>query len=296
MPPFSPFGSHGPHSMSLRTAKDRVEQFRSQHRIGEQIAGRFSQWAGRGLGWVEFPGGPLLASMSSRPDPGTRLHFLVKQLFPEIVLQEIIPRDTPGIMDLLQGFWVEQSRLETRLIQLVSPSDKGMPDFRAMKEAFRQALQRDSEIERELQELTLRVQAINTELAQRGLGRFYYLPWLAGHVRCAGLILPASQEAMHASKPSTPAEALFICMHPVFGNMEIYLAMSRMPPGFAVHLEHVEHQSSLTSWLDQWFSRSRHADLDFLGARPLPGELPYGALARLLLPHASDRLGLHIQV
>lgn len=296
MPSPSAFGSHGRRFSPFLSPRDRVDQFRSMHRLGERVAGRFSHWEGRGLGWVDFPSGPLLASMASSPKPGTRLYFLVKQLFPDIVLQEVFPQDRPGTIDLLQRFWIEQGRLETRLGQLASPAQVEFLDFRDMADAFRQALDSDPELGRELEEAFRIVQAINAELAKRSLGRYVYLPWLTGHVRCAGLLLPPSQGTTSPETSAMPPEALFVCIHPLCGNMEIHLALARTPPGFTVFLEHAEHQSSLGAWLDQWFARTGEAGLVFLGIRPLPGGLPSGALARLLLPCGPSRMGLHIQV
>lgn len=294
--PNSFVGGHARFASQAPSSKDRVDHFRSLYRIGERVAGIFSHWEGKGLGWVNFQCGPLLARMESHPEPGTRLQFLVQQLFPEIVLQEIFAKDKPGILSILQRFWAGQSRLETHLGQLTSLSNPKRLNVQKMAAAFRHIVENQPELGREFADLTILLRAINEELEQRGLGHFFCLPWLANHVRGAGLLLPASKSGIAASNSQTPAEVQFVCAHPVLGHMEIHFALVQKPVGFMLYLERTEMESSLKPWLEHWFLRIKLKRLAFLGTKPLAGGLRSGILARLLLPWEPGTAGLHVQV
>jgi hypothetical protein len=289
-------GSQGRPELCRPTARDRIEQFQGQHRIGERVIGIFLRWEGRGLGWVDFQGNPLLASMASRPEPGTRLFFLVKQLFPEIVLQEIIGSAQPGILNILQQFWAGQSLFETHLRGQAPRPDPPHLNYGAMSAWFRNILERDSALTREYAELSRLREAINTELGARGLGRYLPLPWLAHHVRSAGVLLIFPRNEPSSGGSLSPAEAQFVGTHPALGHMEIHFALIRKPVGFTLYLERFELAVSLKPWLDNWFARISREGLVPLGMKPLSGGLRSGILARLLLPWEPGMPGLRIQV
>jgi len=262
------------------------------HRIGERIVGVFRRWEGPGLGWVEFQGGPLLAGMASQPEPGKKLRFLVKQLYPDIVLQEIFAQDRPGVLDLLQRFWAGQNRLETRLSRMGLDTSEHFSAPRALL-AFKQLMGTHPELHRELLGLSSLTRALNTELENRGLGHFFCLPWLAGHVREAGLLVPT--QPTKEGKAGMPAEAQFVCSHPLAGHMEAHFVLARDPAEVTLFLERIELEPILTPWLKKWFSRPPRR-LAFSGVKALSGGWRSGILAQLLLPWEPKTAGLHVQV
>lgn len=290
MPPFFLPGYAHP-AFRSPAARDRVDQFRAMHRIGERIVGVFYRWEGPGLGWVEFQGGPLLASMASQPEPGTKLRFLVKQLYPDIVLQEMFPQDKPGVLALLQRFWAGQNRLETRLSQLGLATSAHFSASRALL-AFKQLLDTHPELHRELLELSSLTHTLNMELEHRGLGRFFCLPWLAGPVREAGLLVPT--QSAKKGKAGMLAEAQFVCSHPLAGRMEAHFVLAPDPAKVTLYLERVELEPLLTAWLNKWFSRPPRY-LELCGVKELSGGWRSGILARLLLPWEYKTAGLHVQ-
>ncbi|HDQ40173.1 MAG TPA: hypothetical protein ENN39_04000 [Desulfonatronum sp.] len=286
-------GAHGRHAFPRPAARDRVEQFQSQHSIGERITGTFLHWHSRDLGWVDFLGNPLLASMASRPEPGARLMFLVKRLFPEIVLQEIVAHAQPGILNILQRFWACQSLFETHFSQHAAAPAWNV---REMAASFRDILENEPELHREFAKLSRLQTTINMELGVRGLGRYFSLPWLAHHIRDAGVLLPPWQRLTALDSLPFPDEAQFVGTHPLLGHLEIHFALARKPAGFTFYLERFEREPSLKPWIEDWLPRLGHTRLVLLGVKPLGGGLRSGILARLLLPWEPGVSGLHVQV
>ncbi len=292
-PPYGP--GYSPFS-SFPASRSRVDLFRSRHRIGERISGIFARWEGKGLGWVDFPTGPMLASMASQPQPGARLQFLIKQMYPDIVLQEILPGAQPGVLNLLQVFWTAQGRVESLFRQVIAESTDH--SLRELESIFGQALDLNPRLHAEHEQMATQLLAINAELDRKGCGCFVCLPWLAGRVREAGVLL--SQNRSSASDGSfLPAEAQFVCAHPRYGQMEIHFALTctdvHTDAGFRMYLEHGDATAQLEPWLVSWAARFK-SGLPCLGVKPLPGGLRAGILARLLLPWEPGTLGLHVQV
>jgi hypothetical protein len=292
LPDYAGFDFYSP------SARDRINRFRATHRTGERVVGVFLRWHGPGLGWVEFQGGPLLASMASQPEPGTRLRFLVKQLYPDIILQEILARDRPGVLNLLQQFWVRQNRLETSLSQLTLCTPEHFSVQKALL-VFKQIVNTHPQLRQEFIELLALEQALNTELEHRNLGRFFGLPWLAGYIREAGLLIPMQPtEGSRGTACRAPAlnEAQFVCSHPLTGHLEVHFLLARNPAEITLFLERIELEPLLSTCLQKWFKRITPQPLVFSGIKPLSGEWRSGILARLLLPWESKTSVLHFQI
>ena len=336
----------------FQVAPERVERFRSDNRVGERISGTFLGWDGSGTGWVDFQGTRLLASMASRPEVGMRLHFLVKQLFPDIILQELSSSGLPGTFPLLQRLWTEQSRLEATLASLwssVAPGNdqsehaqnqnapsaalnaaQGQAQGQAQGwarglatrlAAWRKLLDQHPEARQDLHRLNAALEPINTELAARGIGRFFALPWLSDRVRGAGLLLGGAPGRPGQTESGTASpQAVFTCTHPALGQMEIHFMLSQ--PHLGPHMgtqvaPQMAHQmawslnldlaalpprtiSSVSDWLQRVFSDPQAGPqsgaLPFLGVKPLPTGNHSGLLPRLLHAPAPGRPRLHIKV
>ncbi len=316
---------------------ERVERFRADNRVGERISGTFLGWDSPGIGWVDFQGTKLLASMASRPEVGTRLHFLVKQIFPDIILQELSPSGLPGTFPLLQRLWTEQNRLEASLASLwssVAPDNDPLEQAQSQAQtdnvaqnetpntaqdwahclaarlaAWRKLLNQHPEARQDLHRLNAALEPINTELAAKGIGRFFALPWLSDRVRGAGLLLGGApvHPGQRASGTSAP-QAVFTCTHPALGQVEIHFVLtgSQLGPqlgpqiAWALHLDMKALPSrtiaSVSGWLQRAFSRPVSGALSFQGVRPLPPGEHSGLLPRLLLAPGPGHPRLHIKV
>lgn len=277
-------------SSSNAQGSDRAEQFRSRNQVGDQISGNFLGWEAPGLGWVDFEGAPLLASMASQPDKGARLHFLVKQLSPNIVLQELLPRNLPGAFVLLQQFWSAQNRLETGLAAAWPTGSRQVPDVDSRLAVFRGLLDQHQELQDAYGLLQAALQPINAELTQRGAGRFFVLPWLADRVRGASLLLAPS---IAGAAPAS--QTIFACTHRVLGQMEVHFYSDLESSGWTLHLEQVSAWASVGAWLKQHFPLPG-SSLPFAGLRSLPGGVHAGILSRLFLSTEPQRFRLHLRV
>ncbi|SDB59879.1 hypothetical protein SAMN05660653_03060 [Desulfonatronum thiosulfatophilum] len=275
---------------STASGSARAERFRSQNRIDDQVSGNFLGWEGQGLGWVDFQGISLLASMASRPDVGARLYFLVKQLSPEIVLQELLPRNLPGGYALLQRFWSVQTSLETVLaaqwITCVSESW----DSRARIAFFRKQREQRPELELEYVNLQEALGPVNNELRARGKGRFFPMPWLVDRVQGAGLLLDSADSAL------TYPLAQFGCTHPCLGRMEIHYFHGPKKTGWLLLLEDAVPRTWTMERLKDCVPAAATPKLPFLGIKSLPVDGRSGILDRMLLTSDPDRFRLHLKV
>ncbi len=308
---------------SHAASPQRVERFRARHRIGEQVSGTLLAWESPGLGWVDFQGTTVLARMTSLPEIGSRQLFLIKQLTPDIVLQELTFLTAPEAYSLLQRLWAEQHRLNRALSSQGQPPGTDFPpasidrsEFTALgsKDAladrledcltrWQQSLEQHGQVRAAYQHLRSALDPINDELASRGLGRFYPLPWLAHHIRDAGLLLRATSSRPGSPETNTKApatEAVFMGTHPILGDMEIHMSLPPHQPGWTLHLAPKTISSgeiaSVSGWLKTAFPQPESGMLSFRGVQPLPSGEHSGLLARLLLSSAKPRPRLHIQV
>ncbi|PTN37049.1 hypothetical protein [Desulfonatronum sp. SC1] len=306
-------------TLPFHATPERVERFRADNRLGEMISGTFLGWDGPGIGWVDFQGTKLLASMASRPEVGKRLHFLVKQLIPDIILQELSSSGLPEAFPLLQRLWTEQSRLETSLASLWSSvpqatdyleqaqgtAPNAAQSWAARLAAWRRLLDQRPEARQDLHRLHAAQEPINTELTARGIGRFFVLPWLVDRVRGAGLLLggPPCPPGQEDSGPSAP-QAVFFCTHPVLGQLEVHFVLpgahQAQHQGWTLHLnlEAIPSRTiaSVSKWLLRAFPRPESGALSFQGVKPLPSGDHSGLLPRLLLASIPGRPRLHIKV
>lgn len=313
----------------FQATPERVQRFRSENRLGDRISGTFLGWDGPGTGWVDFQGTKLLASMASQPEVGMRLHFLVKQLVPDIILQELSSSGPPGTLPLLQRLWTEQNRLESSLNSLWSSAmstnshleqaqthgkaqgetasaAQGLATHLAARLATWQGLlNRHPEARRDFNRLHAALEPINSELAARGIGCLFLLPWLADRVRGAGLLLGGPPgRTVRPDTGSTAPQAVFFCTHPTLGQMELHFVLPAPPrptsPGWTLHLDLGAVSSRITAsvsdWLQRSFPRPEAGALSFQGVKPLPAGAHAGLLPRLLLASTPGRPRLHIKV
>lgn len=293
----------------LAGSSARIERFRGRNRVGEQISGNFLGWENPGLGWVDFQGTVLLASMASQPEIGARLHFLIKQLTPDIILQELQSHNLPGISLLLQRFWTAQTRLETSLASLWPPAKIGSTQLGERLKTFQNLSIQHPELRADYSRQQSALKQINAELATRKLGRFLTLPWLADRVQGASLLLSAGPEPtarvaakgpLGSNPPVAPTQALFACTHPALGPMEITFTLSGPQPGWLLQLEQEVVQSAsmafLSDWLHQAFPQTRTRTFPFLGIKALPIGAHAGILPRLLFTPEPGRFRLNLKV
>lgn len=294
---------------ACRAFPERVERFRARRRVGERINGTFLGWEGTGNGWVDFQGTKLLASMASLPQIGSRLHFVVKQLTPNIVLQEVPPSDPTATARLLRRLWSEQNKLEAALVACRPFTAPDLPDnpgglgatFVAGYALWKVEVKQNTGLRVGMHRLQAALEPINAELAGRGLGRYLVLPWLSGRVNGAGLLLGVGTIHPEASmRGSSSPQAIFTCTHQLMGPLEVHFSLSDPHPGWVLYLDQNTLKprtiASITKWLNRAFPCVGSGKLPFNGVMPLPLDTHPGLLPRLLLATAPERHRLHIQV
>jgi len=67
---------------------DDIIQFRQRYRPGDIVEGKILHFEAPGLGWIRVEKLCLLARTRQNYPTGQKLYFLVKQLYPQIILKE----------------------------------------------------------------------------------------------------------------------------------------------------------------------------------------------------------------
>lgn len=270
---------------------DRVRRFRSRHSVDQVISGVMLRWEDSYRAWVLVDGQEILALIGSRPSPGQTLWFRVKQLYPEVVLQELHGKGEGGpVLPVhAQRFWALRARFEG-LCRSLFPEGGGVlsPDQR--KKQFFQAVAQDTKAGQSLRDLAEAVAGANLLLA--GQGRcLLFAPWLMPLAHDQELV--AASTSQQASDVSSDQDEMEGMREVVFGftlnrlgRCELRLLAPRDQnrahgngPRFRLLLERLEQADAV---LDQL----RALDLpgskaECLGTGPLPPHTP-SALARLL--------------
>lgn len=161
--------------------RDRQSAFRRNHRVGDKLKGRLIKWERSGMAWVRVDGYELLASVQNKHEHGAILHFLVKQLSPEIILQELTGGSgyaVPG--DLFKRFQEEAAETDNRLQDVIDKAaDVPASDPDKRKSTFLQGLRNDPKAMRGLASLAKLMAHINNLPEVRAEnGRFLLKPWL----------------------------------------------------------------------------------------------------------------------
>jgi hypothetical protein len=79
---------HGGDSGYSKHQTPQQKQFRSRYRIGDLIRGTILTYATADMAWVAIDDLELLAHLHAPYPEGTKVHFLVTGLHPDIVLKE----------------------------------------------------------------------------------------------------------------------------------------------------------------------------------------------------------------
>ncbi len=82
---------HGPHKESAYLALDnpRIRKFRKKYRVGHIVAGIILEYDSPRLAWVLVDDLRMLAWVTRNYFRGQRLHLVVENMYPEIVLKEV---------------------------------------------------------------------------------------------------------------------------------------------------------------------------------------------------------------
>ncbi len=179
-----------------RDAEARKREFRRRHARGDRVQGIVLRWESEGLAWVRVAGQELLAAIRTTASPGDQLLFLVRNLEPEIELQELGFARSGSASALLRGFFAARSRLDafsSRLGPLHGETSQ------ARRREWLAAAGRQPEALAGLARTLLALEPLNLALAARGGGRIVYAPWLAPGARGFELVVEPSEDFVEAA-------------------------------------------------------------------------------------------------
>ena len=265
--------------------KDRREAFRRKHAQGQRVVGVFLRWQSDGLAWLEVDGQPLLAQIGGSPEPGQRIHLLVKQLHPDIVLQEITSESQAGSQQesVANSFLEERGGFEAAFHH---PHNHGsdtlsealenetVPERR--RELFFNELERSPKLKAAYEHMLARIRQINLHLAAQGGGEVLFMPWLLPMAREVEFVrLPARGAKLHG--PETEGQELgqcaLTCLLPNWGRIEIRVLHRDGKGRVRFFLERPNQATREPHYLETLpghLSLALNLELEFGGVAPLP--------------------------
>ncbi len=267
--------------------KDRRQAFRRNHAVGQRVVGVFRGWHEEGLAWIEVDGQPLLAHIGGRPEPGQRILLLIKQLLPEILLQELPPEtpgQTMGLAASAREFWEERGRFEALFLASASALEQET-DPAARESLFLAMLGDSPPLSAAYQGLQRCVQQVNLLLAGSGGGELLLLPWLFPMAR--------EREFLHLPPEGSSREIgeyVLACVFPHLGRGEIRILHKGGRGRFRLLLERPDLLPTMPHLLEPLPREFRHAlalELEFGGVGPLPPG-PRTVLAAMLAVEARQ--------
>lgn len=270
--------------------RERRQAFRRTHAVGQRVVGIFRGWHDEGLAWLEVDGQPLLAHIGGSPEPGQRIFLLIKQLLPEIVLQELPPEaleQGPGLAASAREFWEGRGRFEALL--LPSTSELEQETEPAAREArFLSLVSGNPPLHAAFQDLQRCVRQVNLLLAGSGGGELLLLPWL----------FPGARETEYLHMPPKGSdqelgEYVLAGVFPHWGRGEIRILHKDGRGRFRLLLERPDLSRTAPRILEPLPRDFRHAlalELEFGGVGPLPPG-PRTVLAAMLAAEARRMQG-----
>ncbi len=191
----SGYGAGGGDSPRSRQGEERRQAFRRRHRVGERLQGTLLRWESPGLAWIRVAGHELLAWISDAPEPGQPLWFLVRELFPELVLQQLGQSEAPGpgLSECLQA-WLEARRHFLPLVEGLGVPGGLSPAAR--EQAWVSGLASRPEAGPALARVLECLGALNRVLESNRLGRLLYLPWLLDGAHDLELLLCGADDTL----------------------------------------------------------------------------------------------------
>lgn len=267
--------------------RQRADQFRARHRIGERLRGRILRHEPGGLTVVEVDGQELLARLEVLAEPGDALNFVVRALLPEIHLQalqgESASVDPPG---LLQQFRTARHAFETRAAQHLAALPFTLPPSAVATPAFLALLALDESFDALHGEAQARLASLDQNLA-RPLGRrAFYLPWAApGLSQCEAMLAPSGEGFDLAASGRMER----------YGVFELRLLGSRGQHRLRLWLERRDRAEELAALAREALAKAGCGTAGFSVGR-ISSPVPGGVFTELVGESARESGGLNARV
>lgn len=289
---------------SRRDRGARVEQFRRERRVGEEVRGKMLGFEASGLARVLIEGREMLARVGGSPAPGQIMLFLVVSLHPEIVLKElpIQERATRDMAPLVNELDRRRAALESRLSAEPQVQPEDLPaDILKRKPLFLSGLESNPKALALFMEIQDYCQEANAFLIPSGRGRYHYLPWLLpGATGQEALIRrtrpPAGKKKGQAGESPVLWDVQFCFDHIEAGRSALHILYARPRARYRLFLERPKAAASLLPLFQGLRLGHVAIEQECLGVGPLPASFGSGLLAGALARSRQSFTGINLQV
>ncbi|WP_419788086.1 hypothetical protein [Pseudodesulfovibrio sp.] len=228
------------------------------------------------MAWVEIDGHRLLAQLQSAPQEGAWLVFIVRQIVPNIVLQELresaLDATSAPKLDYAASFEAARTLCENHLRPYSDEINSTSYDQRA--KAFVAHLRSDGKLRAAYLDTLSCGSTISDHFAAHTL---LYQPWLLPKARRQVTIIPKPRKKVESGLNSCMVE---FDMNP-YGLVRIEFLNKDMETGYRIKLQHISQKESLRSFLESSI-RSNSGSVRCLGISKLSPQEHGGVLAELL--------------
>ncbi|MBU1248586.1 MAG: hypothetical protein KKB70_07810 [Proteobacteria bacterium] len=266
--------------------EERARLFKSRHHVGQNIRGIFLRSDPSGLAWISFDGLALLTGLESPPPPGTRLHFIIQALHPDILLRET--RDDGGgsgqtTANHVQAFDALRTSFETGARDILLAQAAPAPPLIERRDRLFEAL--SAQDQKRFLATAEALANINGRLSATGTTRLYYLPWLLPALRMDLILRKERKNDLDYLEISLGYETQGA------GAVQMRILARPGRAGVRAYLERHEHLPAAESVLR---ALGPHLDENIivLGAVPQKKYAHGGILSELLVKSPHSFLGL----
>lgn len=232
------------------------------------------------MAWVNIGTHPLLASIQSRPAPGSHLTFIIQKLTPEIILKEVFEGSQAGlpVFDLIKEFNALRTVFEKHSEKLWDQK-VSLEDETAKRRFFLDALRNDAKSATAYHEVTACAARINAFLGE--LEVFAYWPWLHPNARSQSSLVRMKRERIEEKNPFYEVVHEFESYH--FGMVQINTLYRFPQVGYRILAQHLPQNISLKEHFTS-LAFPKNIEARCLGIERLPANKHGGILSELLLP------------
>lgn len=256
----------------------RSDSFKRGRRLGQKVRGTLLKWVSTDMAWVNIEGHKLIAQLQSKPRVGASLTFLIKQLYPEIILKEIFEGTSGGISALSLASDVETARslFETHFRQHTAELSKA--PYASRRATYLALLRNDKKMLGAHLDVVNCIQAINRHIDTNRLGILSYAPWL---IPSARRYLGLTRRPVGTTSQNL-TESVIEFEIGEFGLIRTEFLSKGNDIGYRLKLQHLRKADSLKKYLKSRDRSGLTGSIDCLGISQLSQSEHGGLLAELV--------------
>lgn len=250
----------------------RSDSFKKGRKVEDKVRGTLLKWVSDDMAWVNIEGHKLLAQLNSKPQVGSILTFVIKQLSPSIVLKEVFSPSggTSGALSLARNFETSRALFQNRFNQRKDFHDVLKKNNTG---AFIEALSSDDKLLVAYLDTLNCINQINAVLDKHADGLLFYTPWIIPTAR--------NQIGLIISTPHKMTEVRYEFELPIIGMVRSDFLYKPSAASYRLRLEHPAYSSEIKRVLNSC-NVLGFKNFHCLGVGPLPRQQYGGMLAELL--------------